>query len=362
MTADREGEDPGQEIRLDGLHSARGKNLWSRRPVIRMDLAVGAYEDISSADVPGFREALVAVLPGLRDHHCSIGAPGGFLKRLKQGTYAPHVIEHVALELQSMLGHEVGFGKTRGGEEPGEYTLVFEYRHEQVGLRSAAVALEIVQQAFAGTLTSIDAALDELRAMDQTPDSPPLTGLVHCGVTGGSHRHETQTALSAEYADSQLPDEAQRIIVDVSPSYILKAGLPYAYSEMAVITDVELTDVAERYRDAALARELVGTIIDGVRFGGYVILPAREWELQDYARDQDCHVAIFSTEDALSRRDQRVASVAAHVEDGEIYLDDDGDEHEPVPLDDGLSATAQVIALLSAHLARSRSASGAERG
>ena len=106
--------DPAVEIRMTTLHATRGANFWSTRPVMRMDIAVGAYEDISSADVPGFTEALVSAMPGLIEHRCSIGERGGFIVRLRDGTYAAHIIEHVALELQTMIGHDVGYGRTRG--------------------------------------------------------------------------------------------------------------------------------------------------------------------------------------------------------------------------------------------------------
>src|SRR6478672_4953791 len=163
------------ELRMTSLHSTRGANFWSRRPVTRLDIAVGAYEDISSADVPGFTEALVSAMPGLEEHRCSIGERGGFITRLERGTYAAHIVEHVALELQTMIGHDVGYGRTRGGDAEGEYTLVFEHLHEGVGLRAAALALETVQQAFAGTLNGVDHAVAELSALAATPDVPKLT-------------------------------------------------------------------------------------------------------------------------------------------------------------------------------------------
>src|SRR5687767_15784679 len=96
------------ELRMTSLHATRGANYWSRRPVTRLDILVGEYEGISSADVPGFTEALVSAMPGLEEHRCSIGERGGFITRLQRGTYAAHTIEHVALELQNTIGHEVG--------------------------------------------------------------------------------------------------------------------------------------------------------------------------------------------------------------------------------------------------------------
>ena len=100
--------EPSTEIRITALHSLRGANYWSQRPVTRMDLVVGEYENISSADIPGLVETLERAMPGLVEHRCSIGERGGFLQRLRRGTYAPHIIEHVALELQAMAGCEVG--------------------------------------------------------------------------------------------------------------------------------------------------------------------------------------------------------------------------------------------------------------
>ncbi|HKP77026.1 MAG TPA: hypothetical protein VJT67_15955, partial [Longimicrobiaceae bacterium] len=105
--------DPYAEIRLLGLRTVRGANFWSRAPVTRMDVAPGAYDDLSSAQAPGFTDALIAAIPGLWEHRCSIGERGGFVTRLRRGTYAPHIAEHVGLELQSMAGHDVGYGRAR---------------------------------------------------------------------------------------------------------------------------------------------------------------------------------------------------------------------------------------------------------
>lgn len=340
-------QDPAGEIRITALHATRGINYWSTRPVVRLDLTTGAYEDISSAQVPGFTDALIDAMPGLREHHCSIGAPGGFVKRLRRGTYAPHIIEHVALELQTMIGHEVGYGRTRGGDEPGEYTLVFEHRHEHVGLRAAALALAVVQRAFAGTLDSVELAVQELAALSATPDTPPLHQHVLCGVTGGTGRVEAQHEI-ARRMDGRVDDP---LIIDVSPAYLLRAGLPYSHSEAAVVLDTTLTDVPERYAKPERARRLVSTLAHAVRRGGFVICPAKEWEIQDYAREHDCRVAIFATDDDVTARDARVASAAARVRGGCILVEaEEGDVEDCGPLADGASAAAQVAGVLAAQL------------
>jgi cyanophycin synthetase len=306
-----------------------------------MDLTVGAYDDISSAAVPGLVSRLVESMPGLVEHRCSIGERGGFVLRLRRGTYAPHIIEHVALELQTMIGHEVGYGRTRGGDVAGEYTLVFEHRHEQVGLRAAALALETVQRAFDGTLESVDAAVAELRALAATPDSPPLRARVLCGVTGGSGRAEAQRLLLDRLGD------ADSLVVDVAPAYLLQAGLPYACSAHAIVLDASLTDVPPRYREAERAIKLVNVLADAVERDGMVVCPAKAWEVQDYARDSGCRVAVFATDDDVTARDSRRARAVGRVRGGRIVIEGCGDDEDAGPIDPTLPVSSQVAAALA---------------
>jgi len=345
--------DPAIELRMTTLHAARGANYWSRRPVTRMDLLVGAYEEISSADVPGVADALVRAMPGLVEHRCSIGERGGFIRRLRRGTYAPHIVEHVALELQTMIGHDVGFGRTRGGDTPGEYTLVFEHRHEAVGLRAAALALEVVQRAFAGTLGDVDAAVAELAALAEIPDAPPLRHRVLCGITGGSGRADAQAELARRLAEQGV-DGDDALVVDVSPGYLLQSGLPYGGSEVAVILDAEVTDVAERYREPDRARRLVTVAIDGLDARGTAVVPAGDWELQDYARDRERRVVVFAGDHRVTRQDLKVACGVALVRDGRIVVDGEAGEEDAGPRRDGLPAHAQAAAAMAAAVVRDR--------
>src|SRR6185436_20467674 len=127
---------------------------------------------------------------------CSIGQRGGFLTRLKRGTYAPHIIEHVALELQSLIGHDVGYGRTRGGDVHGEYTIVFEHVSDGVGVRAAALALDVVQRAFSGTLDSVEPVLAELRALAALPTPTPAPAHVLYNITNNALHAKTQAELA----------------------------------------------------------------------------------------------------------------------------------------------------------------------
>ena len=333
--------DPKSEVRMTTLHATHGANYWSRLPITRMDLNIGAYENISSADVPGVTKALVSAMPGLRDHRCSIGEPGGFIIRLKRGTYFAHIIEHVALELQGMIGHEVGYGRTRGREVPGEYTLIFEHLHEAVGLRSAALALEIVQSAFAGTLTSVEHAVAELAALAETPHVPSQLQHVLCGITGGRYRSEAREELV------RLGLSGNDLIVDVSPSYLLQAGLPYSRSDIAIIMDADLNDVPERYQHPPRAQRLVSVVADAVPEDGVVLVPAKEWEIQDRVRDAGCRVAIFATDDDVTSKDKKVARASATVTGRRIIIEQLDASVEAGWVHDKAPVEAQVVAALA---------------
>ena len=106
----------------------------------------------------------------------------------------------------------------------------------------------------------------------------------------------------------------------------------------------------ERYRYIDNARKLLSIVADAVRTDGLVICPAKAWELQDYARDQDLRVAIFRTDDDITRRDQRVAMAVARVRQGEIWLERCGDPKSAGPLRDDMSAEAQVAAALAEYV------------
>jgi cyanophycin synthetase len=109
-----------------------GPNLYARFPVIRLRVELRELEEWPTGRLGrGFTDALLETLPGLEEHGCSYGEPGGFLRRLTEdeGTWLGHVLEHVAIELQNIAGLRVTFGKTRSTDEPGQYDVVYEYWH-----------------------------------------------------------------------------------------------------------------------------------------------------------------------------------------------------------------------------------------
>jgi len=122
----------------------RGPNIWSRRPVLEAWVDLQELKDTSSDSVPGFNDRLMAWLPTMIEHRCSIGERGGFFQRLLDGTYPAHILEHVAIELQTLAGTPVGFGKARETSEEGVYKVVMRYRDEQVARACLFAARELL--------------------------------------------------------------------------------------------------------------------------------------------------------------------------------------------------------------------------
>ena len=122
----------------------RGPNYYAYEPAVHLVVDIGGLEDAPTDTLPGFTELLLAVLPGLRDHQCSRGRDGGFVERMEEGTWAGHVTEHVALELQRTAGHEITRGKTRSTGERGVYNVIYGYLDETVATLAGTLAVELV--------------------------------------------------------------------------------------------------------------------------------------------------------------------------------------------------------------------------
>ncbi|MGL5081385.1 MAG: cyanophycin synthetase [Microcoleaceae cyanobacterium] len=129
------------------VQTLRGPNYWSirRRKLIVMRLDLENLTERYTSDIPGFYEGLIQVLPSLVEHQCSLGVRGGFLTRVQRGTLMGHVIEHVALEIQTLAGMPVNFGRTRETSTPGVFQVVYQYESERAGQYAGRYAVRLCQ-------------------------------------------------------------------------------------------------------------------------------------------------------------------------------------------------------------------------
>lgn len=158
------------------INHLRGPNIWTYRPVIEVWLDIGEFEELPSNKLPGLYERLTAKLPGLAAHRCGVGEPGGFLERLKEGTWVGHILEHVVLEIQNMSGMKTGFGQTRSTHVNGVYKMAFRTRQEQVGRAALAVARDLLMAMIEDQQYDLDAEILRLQDMVDSLCLGPSTG------------------------------------------------------------------------------------------------------------------------------------------------------------------------------------------
>ncbi|NMM12193.1 MAG: cyanophycin synthetase [Rhodoferax sp.] len=154
-----------KNIQLLRITHLRGPNIWTYRPVIEAWVDIGVLEDHPSDTIPGFYERLSGLLPALVEHRCGIGEPGGFLLRLREGTWAGHILEHVVLELQNLAGMRTGFGKTRQTSVRGVYKMAFRTRQEQVGRAALLAGCDLLMAAIEDHPYDVAATVHKLRDM-----------------------------------------------------------------------------------------------------------------------------------------------------------------------------------------------------
>lgn len=157
----------------------RGPNVWANFPVLEVWVRLSKELDVPSNAFPDFNDRLMSWLPTMIEHRCGIGERGGFFQRLRTGTYLGHILEHTSLEIQSLVGPVVGFGRARESIIPGLYRVAIEYADERLGHACVETAINLLNAARLGTPFSIEDELERLRAYaDQVCLGPSTQAIV----------------------------------------------------------------------------------------------------------------------------------------------------------------------------------------
>jgi cyanophycin synthetase len=175
-------------MQIQKVFKLRGPNVWANFPVLEVWVDLEELEQSPSDVIPGFNERLMAWLPSMIEHRCSEGERGGFFERLRRGTWMGHILEHVTLELQSLAGTPVGFGRAREMSSPGLYKVAIEYKDENVAMASLQTAFDLLM-----------AAIHD-RPFDVQPEIEKLRELVHDVCLGPS-----TAAIVAAAKDRDIP-------------------------------------------------------------------------------------------------------------------------------------------------------------
>jgi cyanophycin synthetase len=244
---------PSPDLRIVETRVYRGPNYWSYDQAVNLLVDLGSLEDWPTDKLPGFADSLLERLPGIHAHTCSLGHPGGFVERLKEGTWLGHVAEHVALQLQRETGAETRRGKTRSAKQRGQYHVIYGYHDENVGLAAGRLAVRIVNDLVERDPDfDFDAELEAFLLMAERTAFGPSTQAIldeaalrdipwirlneHSLVQLGQGVHQqrvraTMTSLTSALATDIASDK------ELTLRLLASAGLPVPKSE--AVRDVE---------------------------------------------------------------------------------------------------------------------------
>jgi cyanophycin synthetase len=167
-------------MKILGIQVLRGPNIWSinRKKLIQMRLDLEEMEERPTNLIEGFGERIEKLIPSLYTHRCSKGEPGGFLARIQEGTWMGHVIEHIALEIQTLAGMDTGFGRTRQTKTEGIYNVVFSYLEEKAGVYAAEASVNIAKALINGNEYDLETDIQRMRELREMERLGPSTGSI----------------------------------------------------------------------------------------------------------------------------------------------------------------------------------------
>jgi cyanophycin synthetase len=245
------------------LKVLKGPNYWSvrRTKLIQMKLDLEEMEQRPTNTIEGFRKNLEATFPSMYAHRCSVGTPGGFFQRVEEGTWMGHVIEHIALEMQTMAGMACGFGRTRGAGEEGVYYVVFTYMEEDAGRYAAEAAFRVAQHLIDGKVYDVAPDIQRLREIREDTRLGPSTG---CIVEEAAKRNipfirlNKQSLVQLGYGINQkriratIASTTSNIAVDIAcdkeeTKMLLEAAEIPVPRGMVVRTEAGLQDAVKKY-------------------------------------------------------------------------------------------------------------------
>ncbi|MBM9603340.1 cyanophycin synthetase [Desulfopila inferna] len=259
-------------IEIQELRALNGPNKHSRHPVIFMVLDIGDFEDRPSHTIAGFPERLVKLLPTLREHQCSIGKPGGFVQRLHTGTWAGHIIEHVAIELQCLAGMEVKYGKTLDTTQRGIYIVVFRYLVESAGLTAAKEAVSLFEAIVEGKSPDVGKVIAELKVLRENDMLGPTTWSIvkeaksrnipfirlnqesYIQLGYGAHQKRIQASITSQTSAIAVETADEKTNVK---KFLKRAGIPVPSGRL-VTTEEEAMAVFDEIGGAVVVKPDVG--------------------------------------------------------------------------------------------------------
>jgi cyanophycin synthetase len=268
-------------MQIESIRTLAGPNVYSHRPVLLMRLDLGDLDGKETIEFRGFNDRLLSCVPGLNDHHCSKGRPGGFVERLGEGTFFGHVVEHVALELAALAEVGANHGKTRFAGEPRLYNIAIEYKAEAASKYLLDAAVRLVTAVLRSEPFAIGKEVYEAKQIAARTEFGPSTraiidaaerrnipwrreggeSLVQLGY--GKHRHYIQAAMT-----DQTSATAVELVQDkeYTKAILKRSGIPVPEGEV-VKSALEAQQALKNLNAPVVVKPLTGRQGHGVSTG-----------------------------------------------------------------------------------------------
>ncbi len=211
-------------MKIKHIRTLNGPNVYSYHPVLLMQLDLGELDERESREFDGFNERLLSLLPGIHNHHCSLGKPGGFVTRLKEGTYFGHIVEHVALELTELAGVGSSHGKTRHHEDS-VYNVAIEYHSEKASTYLLEQAVKLVDAVLHDKPFVLEPVLEKAAQLIGDADLGPTTRAITeaaerrdipCRRDGTGNRIQLGYGKYLHYVQAAMTDQTSAIGVELA--------------------------------------------------------------------------------------------------------------------------------------------------
>ena len=211
-------------MKVESIRTLHGPNVYSYRPVLLMHLDLGELVERESREFHGFNERLLTTLPGIHNHHCSVGQPGGFVARLEEGTYFGHIVEHVALELAELAGIGKSHGKTRH-DSGSFYNVAIEFRAEKASKYLLEQAVCLVEAVLRKRTFEVKPVLEKAKRLVSDAETGPTTRSITeaaerrdipCRRDGTGNRIQLGYGKHLHYVQASMTDQTNVIAVELA--------------------------------------------------------------------------------------------------------------------------------------------------
>lgn len=327
------------------IQCLKGRNIHSHRPVINASVDLGGLYDTPTRDIEGFNPRLLSALPGFAEHVCSLGRKGGFLERLREGTYLAHVAEHAVLELQNLTGSCVNYGKSRLLHGPSIYSIIFEYSNEKLAVECFITAVNIINMIISGKRPDMPEILKHLKRVAAETGMGPSTGAIYeeavkrripVARLGNESILQLGYGKYSRLVEASLTDRPGCISIDIAGNkqltkFILSRNdIPVPYGDIAYTLQAAVVSAAQ------LGYPVVVKPFDANQGKGVTLNIMNEEELAAAYNEAIVYSKAVIVERFISGKDYRVLVVGDKVAAAAERI-------PPFVTGDGISTIAQLV-------------------